>query len=137
MKITICGSMKFAKEMIVVKNFLEGKGFKVFIGPLANRYANGKIRCRKGKEGARLKITYDLIRSHFKKIEKSDAILVLNYTKGSVRNYIGGNTLMEMGYAFYLGKKIYLLNPIPNQSYTEELIAMQPIILNGNLSKIK
>lgn len=29
----------------------------------------------------------------------SDAILVLNYDKKGIKNYIGGNTLMEMGFA--------------------------------------
>ena len=129
--------MKFAREMATAKKFLEEKSHKVFMGPLVNQYVNGKILYKKGKEGAKLKIAHDLIRVHFRKIEKSDAILVLNYTKGKVKNYIGGNTLIEIGYAFYLGKKIYFLNPIPNQSYTEELVAMEPIILNGNLSKIK
>lgn len=137
MRITVCGSMKFAKQMAETKKFLETRGHKAFVGPLVNQYLDGQIRYQKGKEGARLKIAHDLIRAHFKKIEKSDAILVLNYTKGRVKNYIGGNTLMEIGYAFYLGKKIYFLNPIPNQSYQEELVAMRPVILNGDLSKIK
>lgn len=129
--------MKFAKEMATIKKLLEKNGHKVFIGPLANHYIDGEIDYQKGKEGAKLKITHDLIRAHFKKIEKSDAVLVLNYTKGKIKNYIGGNTLMEMGYAFYLGKRIYLLNPIPNQSYKEEIIAMEPIVINGDLVKIK
>jgi len=80
---------------------------------------------------------HDLIRNHFREIEKSEAILVLNYSKGRAKNYIGGNTLMEMGYAFYLNKKIFLLNPIPYQSYRDEIVAMQPKVLKGDLGKIK
>lgn len=137
MKITICGSMKFANEMMAVKKSLEKNGHRVFIGPLVKHYINNEIVYKKGKEGAKLKIDHDLIRSHFEKIEKSDAVLVLNYTKGKIKNYIGGNTLIEMGYAFYLGKRIYLLNPIPNQSYKEEILAMEPIVINGDLIKIK
>jgi nucleoside 2-deoxyribosyltransferase len=137
MIITICGSMKFAKQMGQAKKFLEKKGHHVLVGPLVKQYLHGKIRYSKGKKGAELKMIHDLIRAHFKKIEKSDAILVLNYTKGRIKNYIGGNTLMEIGYAFYLDKKIYFLNPIPRQSYREEIVAMKPKILKGDLSKIK
>ena len=44
----------------------------------------------------------DVTMDHFKKIEKSDAILVLNYPKGAVNGYVGGASLMEMGLAYYL-----------------------------------
>lgn len=70
------------------------------------------------------------------KIEKSDAILVINYAKKGITNYIGGNTFLEIGLAFWLGKKIYLLNPIPDMDYMTEMYAMQPTVLNGDLTKI-
>jgi len=44
---------------------------------------------------------------------------------------------MEMGLAFYLKKKIYLLNEVPELPYKEEILGVKPIILNGDLSKIK
>jgi len=56
--------------------------------------------------------------------------------KNGIGNYIGGNTLIEMAFAHVLNKKIFLLNPVPEISYKDEIIAMQPIILNGNLEKI-
>ena len=71
----------------------------------------------------------------FKNQDASD-FLVLNYDKNGVKNYIGGNTLMEMGLAFFLKKKIYLLNQIPKLSYKEEVLGMRPIILGGDFSKI-
>jgi hypothetical protein len=71
------------------------------------------------------------------KIEKSDAILVANYTKKEIENYIGANTFLEIGFAHHIGKKIYFLNPIPDQPYIrEELEAVEPVVLNGNLDKI-
>ena len=60
-----------------------------------------------------------------------------SYDKNGVKGYIGGNTLMEMGLAFYLKKKIYLLNEVPELPYKEEILGVKPIILNGDLSKIK
>ena len=41
------------------------------------------------------------------------------------------------GHNFYLKKKIYLLNEIPELPYKEEILGMKPVILNGDLSKIK
>lgn len=82
------------------------------------------------------KIEHDFIREHFKKIEKSDAILVLNYDKKGIANYIGGNTFLEIGLAYWLGKKLFLLNPIPDMDYITELHAMQPIVIHGDLAKI-
>ena len=82
------------------------------------------------------KIEYDFIREHFKKVEASDVILILNYSKKGIEGYIGGNTFLEMGYAFGLGKKVYLLNPIPQMDYYTEMVAIQPTILNGNLNLI-
>ena len=77
------------------------------------------------------------ITKHFRKIDDSDCILVTNYEKKGVPNYIGGNTFLEMGYAYGIGKKIYILNEMPATSlYKEEMLGMQPICLNGNLNKI-
>ena len=42
-----------------------------------------------------------------------------------------------MGVAYYLEKPIYLLNPIPEMPYTSEIEAMEPIVLNSDLSKIR
>ena len=76
------------------------------------------------------------MRKHFDKVAWSDAILVLNYDKNKIEGYVGANTLMEMGLALHLNKRIYLLNPMPEISYKEEILGMKPIIINGDLSKI-
>ena len=44
---------------------------------------------------------------------------------------------MEIIKAWELGKKIFLYNPIPENIFKDELTAMQPIILNGDLTRIK
>ena len=72
-----------------------------------------------------------------RKIEKCDAILVLNYDKKGIVNYIGGNTFLEIGLAFWLGKKIFLLHPIPEMDYKAEMHAMQPVVLQGDLSLLQ
>lgn len=135
MRITLCGSMAFARQMAVAKEALEGRGHVVFAGPLLDRYARGELVHQPGMEAERKK-AHDLIRAHFRKIEESDAILVLNYEKQGIPGYISGNTLMEMGYAFYLGKRIFLLNPIPDSGYRDEIVAMEPTVLESDLSRI-
>ena len=142
MKIVVCGSMAFAKEMITVKKHLEDQGHVVIVPELVKKflkYKQWQLRAKRGggKEGARLKKRYDLIKKHYEKIKDADAILVLNYDKKGIKNYIGGNSFLEMGFAYILGKKIYLLNEIPKASlYFEEIMAMEPITLKGDLSKL-
>jgi predicted RNA-binding protein with PUA domain len=43
---------------------------------------------------------------------------------------------MEMGLALFLNKKIFLLNPIPDMPSKEEIIGVNPVILDGDLTKI-
>ncbi len=77
------------------------------------------------------------ITAHFRKIDASDCILVTNYEKKGIPNYIGGNTFLEIGYAYGTNKKIFILNEMPGAStYKEEILGMQPTILHGSISKI-
>ena len=74
---------------------------------------------------------------HFRKIDASDCILVANYEKKGIANYIGANTFLEMGYAFGTGKKIFILNDLPETSpYKEELFGLQPIVLRGDIDQL-
>ena len=73
---------------------------------------------------------------HFEKVAWAEAVLILNYDKNNIKNYIGPNTLIEMALALYLGKKIFLLNPIPEMNYKEEILGVMPIVINGDLRLI-
>jgi hypothetical protein len=80
----------------------------------------------------------DAIKNHVNKILKSDCVLVTNYEKRGVENYIGPNSFLEIGFAFVNNKKIFLLNNLPEGSpYLEELKGMSPIIINKDLTLIK
>ena len=89
-----------------------------------------------GSESAERKIANNFIRNHYDIITNSDAILVLNHDKKGIKNYIGGNSLIEMGFAHVHNKKVFLLNPVPELSYSDEISAMTDIVLNGDLNKI-
>ena len=136
MKIIICGSISAGKEIIDIQKQLEASGHEVEIPTsLKNDYLKER-HSLSDAERAEDKIKFDLIRGYFEKIKLHDAVLVVNVDKRGVKNYIGGNTFLEMGFAHVLNKKLYCLNPLPEISYTSELAAMQPIILNGELTAL-
>ena len=142
MKIAICGSMAFAQEMLDVKVSLEKNSHKVILPEGTEEYTKGKLKkiaSKRGSlEGAKRKINNNLIKKHYYKIQESDAILVINKEKNGIKNYIGGNSFLEMGFAYILNKKIYVLNQLPkNLLFYQELVAMKPIVLNGHLDAIK
>lgn len=119
--------MTFVNEFMEIKKQLEGFGHIVLIPDLEFESNDHDWVKKKG----------DAITKHFRKIDDSDCVLITNYEKNGLSNYIGGNTFLEIGYAYGTGKKIYILNDIPEISaYKDEILAMQPIILNGDIYNI-
>ena len=137
MKIGIIGSMQFTEKMVKVRDELIRYGHKAFLTDL-HQALLGKTDKEKEKIKIYQKNHKDAIREFWRMMQGADAVLVLNYDKNGIKNYIGGNTLMEIGFAHVLNQKVFLLNPIPNISYYKtEIEAIKPIIINGDLSKIK
>lgn len=135
MKIVLCGSLKFANEMRKLEAELAKKGHHVLL-PIEMQNTN--YQKKTSEEGIRNIISHDLIRTHYKKILDADAILVVNHDSKGIKNYIGGNTFLEMGFAHVNGKKVFVLNSLPTElNYYEELAGMQPVVLNGDLSKVQ
>lgn len=152
MKITVCGSIAFYTEMEDAKQKLESLGHEVLIPLLRNEIPEmgGDRKIYFGKyvednggidafpaEHALWDLKASAIDDHFEKVEWCDAILVTNYEKRGIEGYIGGNTLIEIGLAFYLKKKIFILNPISSTlSYKQEIFGMHPVMLGGDLARI-
>lgn len=92
--ITLCGSLKFKKEMMIVAEKMALKGNCVLtpVYSVLENYERTDEQLKKLKE------------AHFKRIELSDAILVINKDK-----YIGKSTNLEIEYAKKLGKEIIYL----------------------------
>lgn len=135
MKIFIAGSMYFAKKMLGYKKKLEEMGYIVTV-------TDDVLDCIK-KPDLNMDLEHclktNVQEKCFDKVSKSNAILVLNYERNGIKGYIGAATLMEMGLAQHLKKKIFLLYPPPKVEelrYSIEIQATKPIILNGNLSRI-
>lgn len=143
MKIAICGSLDFAQEIGQIAEQLKKQGHQVVLPATAIKILTGELsvnQIKAEKESGNFSqraINSKAIKTHWQEVKNSDAILALNYSKKGINNYVGGNVFLEMGFAHVLAKKIFLLNPIPKMNYRDEIEAMQPIILNNDLSKIK
>lgn len=137
--ITICSSANFYKQAVDIQAQLASQGYTVLIPDTAEKMKQtGDFDVSHYKTWFADANDYHkkaaLMRGHFDKVAEGDAILVLNYEKHGVDNYIGGNVLMEMALAFYLHKPIFILNEIPAESaFEEEILGMGPIVLHGKL----
>jgi len=143
MKITICASIDFTQEIEKAAKELEKAGHEVEIPLTSQKILRGELTLEQFKQeksnsgdGSFRKIEVDVIKRYFNIIKNTNAILILNLEKHNIKDYIGGNTFLEMGFAHVLNKPIYLMNPIPDMPYTDEIKAMQPIVIDEDLSKI-
>ena len=95
--ITICGSMRYAKEMMKISEELElKKGYAV-------------IQCVYNVDGLKYEgVDASILdKIHRKKIDISDAIYVVN-----IDGYIGNSTKKEIEYAMNNGKEVIYNEPI-------------------------
>lgn len=142
MKIVICASLDFTEKVKEIANQLTKLGHQVTIPKTIKMIWKGRvsleqiIKEKKNGKISKRAIRLNVIKHYFEKIKEADAVLVLNFDKKGIKNYIGGNVFLEMGFAHVLGKKIFLLNEIPKMPYRAEIETMQPIVLKGELSKI-
>lgn len=143
MKITICGSIESVYEIKSISDKLLENGHETDIPLTCQRILGGELTLEEFKkekekngDGSFRKIEDDIIKRYYNIIKDCDSILVVNEEKKEIAGYIGGNTFLEMGFAHVLNKKIYLYNDIPDMAYTDEILAMQPIVINQDLSKI-
>lgn len=89
--VTLCGSLKFQNEMMKIAQDMALEGYCI----LTPVYLTSSVINITDKQLLKLK------EEHLKRIELSDAILVVN-----VNNYIGESTNFEIEYAKKLDKEI-------------------------------
>jgi len=136
MKIFICSSKWFYNEIPLVKKKLEKLGHTII---LPNSYENPmkEEEIKKLGEEEHSKWKANMLKAQKSKVKASDGILVLNLEKNDIKNYIGGATFLEIFKAFELNKKIFLYNEMPENIFKDELIGINPIVLNKDLTKIR
>ena len=99
--ITICGSMKFVREMMEISERVELQG-NVVLMPIYNP-------SRPNKESFTSEEVLILDKMHRERIKLSDAILVVN-----VNGYIGSSTKNEIEYAKSLNKEVIYYTDLIN-----------------------
>ncbi len=139
MKILIVCSTCFYDKISFIKDELEKEGYSMmmpngYYEEISNNYDNLS-------DDEYVELFNKFYHDSRVKIESVDAILVLNYTKiknnQELKNYIGASTFLEMYEAFMQNKKIYILNGYPDSMLYDEIKGFNPIILNGDLKKLK
>lgn len=136
MKIFICASKHNYGYVADIKEKLEKAGHIITV-PNSYDEPMKEEEVKKLGQEEHGKWKGNMIRLQKEKVDKNDCVLILNFPKNGQPNYIGGATFLEIFIAFDLGKKIYLYNPIPEGIFKDELIGMQPIVINGNLDMVK
>lgn len=138
MKVMICASVSFAAEMLKAKKILENNGHTVLLtGDVAYHIEHPQTKLD-FKAELKFAVEKNVLDEGFKKIAESDAILVLNYPKNEIKGYLGTAVLMEMALAYYLKKKIFLLNEIDkSQRYALEVQLINPTVIGGDFNRIR
>lgn len=136
MKIFICCSKYLYFKIPEIKEKLEKSGHSIILPNSFEEPLKEEKMKKVGRE-EHIKWKSNMLRLQDAKVKESDALLILNFEKNGQSNYIGGATFLEIYRAWELGKKVYLMNPIPESMIKDELTAMNPTILDGDLTKIK
>ena len=120
MNILISASMKVYPQLIDLKKRLEKLGYAVELPDEGS-----------GETGRGFKRR--MIDDHLSKLRRADVLLLAN-----VGGRIGASTFFEAGWAFVLGKTIYVLEEIDEGSdFAEDLRAIGVVELRGDLGIIK
>lgn len=133
MKICICCSLSFTNKVMEIAKNLEEMGHEVLLPD------GVRLRLIESEDfdPVAAKREVDTIHEHPRKIQESDAVLMCNYTKNGIKNYIGANSFCELYVARYFNKPVFALNALPEQKYIhDELMAFDVIVIDGDLNKI-
>ncbi len=136
MKLFLVASKHCYKHIPSLETELRARGHTLVF---PNCYDNPEEEDRRrslGKEAHAL-WKRDMILHSTQVIDEVDGVLVLNFEKNGIPNYIGGATFLETYDAFRLGKKIFLYNPIPEGILHDEICGFCPTILQGDLNTIQ
>ena len=140
MKILVICSKKFYSKIPEIKEKLEENNIEVFL-PNCYDAPDTEAKMWELGEEEHQKFKSRMYKQSEETISQMDGVLVLNFDKeknGKIdKNYVGGATFLEIYDAFRLNKKIYLYNDIPEGMLYDEIQGLGPVLINGDLEKIK
>ena len=136
MKIFIVGSKYNFDKIAPIREKLEQVGHIITVpAGHADPFKEQEVQ-KLGKE-AFLEFKTRMLKEQGERVAANDAVLVMNFEKNGQPNYIGGATFLEVFKAWDLGKKIFFFNPLPAGIFYDELVGLNPLVINGDLSLIK
>jgi len=136
MKILIACSKHFYHKIPEINQTLFNMGHKTSMpNSFDEPFKEEKMKQISPEEHQKWKIS--MIAKDNENLEPVDAVLILNFEKHGQPNYIGGATFLEIYKAWELNKKVFLYNPIPENLFKDELLGLNPIIIEQDLTKIQ
>jgi hypothetical protein len=140
-KIAICSSVSSYKEVVTLKNELATHAVGALLPDLSERMERENnyefMAYAEEFDDNNPLVKKDLIDAHFSKIAASDGVLIVNQEKHGLAGYIGPNVLMELTVGYWLKKPLFLLHqPDKKLPAYGEIMALQPIVLDGDLKKL-
>ncbi|MBI2032985.1 MAG: hypothetical protein HYT10_00765 [Candidatus Levybacteria bacterium] len=132
--------MAFVKDMVKVRAELNILGHDASVPVGTEPHLTNERFVDILKDNLMFCIENDIMRKNFEEVARHEAVLVLNHKRNKLDGYIGISALMEMAIAHFLKKKIFLYYPHPDYNkvrWAHEVAIMQPIIIHGDLTKIK
>lgn len=135
MKIFLVGSKYNFEKIPPIREALENKGYSITV-PTGFTDPFKELEMKKLDGESYIKFKTQKLIEQGELVAANDAILVLNFDKNEQSNYIGGATFLEVFKAWELGKKIFFYNPLPEGILHDELVGMNPVVINGDLSLV-
>jgi hypothetical protein len=119
MVITLCGSTRFERDFHAWNKYLSLTGHVVLsLSVFPSQEAAGRDWCSEAQQSTLLDV-------HTRKIDISDAIVVLNY-----EGYCGQLTTAEMHHAYTTGKPIYSIWKASSRQPRSAYTLLEPEFLN-------
>jgi len=139
--IVVCSSGSFYEHCNQIADELREMGYKVIVPATAEAMRkSGDYDIDKAKpwmsDPEQFHGKHKVAMVHFDEVAKGDAVLIVNDDKPGKPNYIGPNTSMEWGLAYYLGKPVFILNGVAKDSNFYEEVYGMSTVLDGDLNKI-
>ncbi len=123
MRVLISISMRHHAQAEQLKKQLEDIGIEVMDLPELG-------------DGTKTRTHY--IEAHLEKLHKTDVLLVANFDDERSNGYVGPSCFFEIGWAYGLGKDVYILNKLNDESpFTEDILAIGAKVLDGDINLLK
>ena len=135
MKVFLCASRSNYHRVPAIQRELGRRGHVV---TLPNNFddPDRERRIKSSAPGEYREWKSRMLEMQREKVRANDAVLVLNFDKGESRNYLGGATFLEVFKAWELGRRIFFFNPLPDGILRDELDAMSPVVIHGDLDLV-